>query len=410
VTKKSLTRLPGLLALLFYAPFPASAQATTSPVRLYLIDTAVKDVKAWATWFNRNPQLTMLKNERVALGTAKAYSHGTKMLSIIAGPETGAALGVPIQLVSYDVYEGSTDATATTNSGNLTSALGKARIHHLTTTPSIPGVVCIASGTTSSGNAMLQQAVNAAVAAGLTVVVSAGNLNIDASGYIPAAYGTNESVICAGAKGINGARLPSSNFGTPVDVYAPGENVATINFDAPKTGVYDLMSGTSPAAALTTAKALKALSANPTLTPAQVEDLVVAAYTPMPAGLVVGPGPEVDTDADGSPDVIEAFFASDVTDPATLPLPLGIAKTGNQIAVSFQVSEDQFNPLDPYNLTTGGTWKVQISGDLGTWQDASGSLVAGTPVEGLVPLTFSTPITLPNAFLRVQVKAPVAAP
>ncbi len=264
-------------------------QETTNPVRLYLIDTAINPAAAYTYWFRRNPKLAITTKVRVGAGKPRAFQHGTKMLSMIAGPETGAAQGTPIQAVIYDVYEGATEAAATTDSANLSMALGQARIHHLSANPRIPGVVCIASGSsTPEVSGMLQSSINSAVAAGLTVVVSAGNLDKDvALGYIPAVYGTAPGVICVGATGMNNEKYPTSNWGEPLDLSAPGENVRTLNYVKPVPGAYDLMSGTSPSAALTTAVALIELSKDPSLTPAQVEEKLTTAAAPSEENVIV---------------------------------------------------------------------------------------------------------------------------
>ena len=402
---------------------------TTNPVRLYLIDTGVRQTNGWATWFKRNPKLSIIANVRVGAGKAKAFTHGTKMLSVIAGPETGAAQGTPVQAVLYDVYEGTTEATSRTDSANIASAVLNARSRHLSNNPRIPGVVCIASGTeTPETSTTLRDSINAAVAAGLTVVVSAGNLNKDvAQGYLPAYYGSNPGVICAGASSIDNTKYTTSNWGTPVDLYAPGENVRTIDYDTPLSGGYDLMSGTSPSAALTTAAAIIELSKNPLLTPAEVEaNIVGTAYPAAPdfypvpeageaqpgypasiATLVqVEPSPEPDSDFDGSADILESFFGSNPADPNDRPASLGLAQTAAEIAVSFQVAQNQFNPADIYKLANGSVWKVQFSPDLNAWQDAVGTLSVGTPVDGQIPLSFSAPLVDQRGYLRVQVIGP----
>ena len=392
-----------------------SYPVTTQKVRLYLVDTAVKQTLAWGTWFKRNPKLTIAQNNRVnAAKQGTTYEHGTKMLSIIAGPETGVALGTPIEVISWDIYMGS-DAAPRTDSGSIIVALDQIRLHHLMSNPRIPGVICLASGSFAAAqSAGMEDAMNRMLSAGLTVVVSAGNSNADAANYVPSAYGVKSGVICVGASGLNNQRFPTSNFGPAVDLYAPGEDVRTLKYSAPKTGVYDLMDGTSPACALTAAAALVELSKNPTLTPAQVEaNLRAAAYAgaDTPAPLVqVEAHPEVDSDGDGATDVLEEFFGTATADPAVKPLPPAVTAGSGQIAISFEMVADLFNPADPFVLTNGGTWGVQYSEDLDIWQDMTGTPVAGTAVDGKLPMSFTTPSATPSGYLRVLVNAPVAAP
>jgi hypothetical protein len=68
-----------------------------------------------------------------------------------------------------------------------------------------------------------------AVAAGVHVVVSAGNNNEDANGHSPARA---PSVITVGATTIGDARSDISNYGPVVDIFAPGQNVISCDTDS----------------------------------------------------------------------------------------------------------------------------------------------------------------------------------
>ena len=66
---------------------------------------------------------------------------------------------------------------------------------------------------------VMREAVQAARAAGVIVVVAAGNDNANADGYVPAAF---PEVVCVSAVDQQVAKAPYSNFGAAVDVAAPG--------------------------------------------------------------------------------------------------------------------------------------------------------------------------------------------
>lgn len=84
-------------------------------------------------------------------------------------------------------------------------------------------------------NAFLQEALNKIIAAGKIVVVAAGNGNTDASEVTPA---NCRGVITVGAVDFAGARAPYSNFGSKIDVMAPGGNSrADLNNDSFPDGV-----------------------------------------------------------------------------------------------------------------------------------------------------------------------------
>lgn len=80
-------------------------------------------------------------------------------------------------------------------------------------------VINLSLGGVGGCSATSQNAINYAVAAGVVVVVAAGNDNSNASAYEPADC---NNVIVVGATQRAGARSSYSNFGTTVDVSAPG--------------------------------------------------------------------------------------------------------------------------------------------------------------------------------------------
>jgi hypothetical protein len=386
---------------------------TTNPVRLFLIDTGV----AHASWFSQNTNLTFVHSEVIGSpATSNHVNHGTQMLSLIAGPDTGAALGTPIQVVNFNVYPGS--GVASTTSGLIDDAISQA-IDYQIDHPGIPAVICLASGSLSGASSSgLQATITDAVEAGITVIVSAGNEGANATNYIPSAYGIQAGVICVGASDQNNQHLPNTNSGPAVDLYAPGQNVRTLALPNPQPGIFGSMNGTSPATALATAAAIIELSKHPKqlppLSPAQVENALksgalasVTAPAPAtsPASLIqVVADPEGDSDNDGTADLLESFFASNPADVTSLPSPMSLTRLPGQAQLGFSVSAELFNPGSPYVLTNGGTWKVRWSANLTAWQDATGTLSLGTAVAGKIPVTFSMPTTATSCFLRIEVK------
>jgi len=71
--------------------------------------------------------------------------------------------------------------------------------------------------------AMYESVFAEAVAAGVTIVAAAGNANIDAAATFPA---NCPSVIAVGALGPTGERAPYSNYGSVVDLMAPGGDLS----------------------------------------------------------------------------------------------------------------------------------------------------------------------------------------
>lgn len=121
-----------------------------------------------------------------------------------------------------------------------------------------------------------QIAINKALELGAVVVVAAGNRNLNASLYSPA---NCSGVITVAASTKAGSRGPYSNYGTAVEIAAPGGDatngiLSTLNnsLTAPDPAGYLYANnfGTSMAAAHVAGVASLVLSVNPVLTPAQV--------------------------------------------------------------------------------------------------------------------------------------------
>jgi len=372
----------------------------STPVRLYLIDTAIDHSSGWFL-ANSNLTLSAAVPIRGALDNPaiSSFEHGTRMVSVIAGPETGAALGTPIEVINYDVYPGGESTTTTTTL--LASALAEARLHHLSH-PGTPGVVCIAIGSSSEAeDEILESKIDLAVAAGLTVIVSAGNQGGLASDYLPSAYGSKDGVICVGASSRDNGLLTGTNYGSAVDIYAPGEDVRSLDYPLPSPGAYDELSGTSPAAALATAAALTQLSRNPALAPAEVEGILKDSVYPttVPLLQVVPPS---DIDGDGVDDRLELFFGSDPSNVADRPTAPVLAEVPSGISFSFPVAEGLYDAGSPQQLTDGSSWRLMASEDLDQWLAVSGTVLAAPPADGKRTVTVVFETELPVCYFRIE--------
>lgn len=89
---------------------------------------------------------------------------------------------------------------------------------------------------------LLDQAVNAAVAAGIHFAVAAGNDNADACNYSPAAA---DKAVTVGASAIDDSRAYFSNWGKCTDIFAPGLSIQS-TWIGSKTAI-NTISGTSMA-------------------------------------------------------------------------------------------------------------------------------------------------------------------
>ena len=390
---------------------------TTNPVRLYLIDTAVSHMD---TWFAANSDLSYDGTELVRSSSSPEFSsqfeHGTRMLSLIAGPQTGAANATPIQLLNYDVYP---DGPSTT-SGLVASGIMKAVKHFQADESGTPAVICLASGSSAMGDsAIIRYALEAAVDSGISVVISAGNNNDDASNYVPARYGVNAGVICVGGSDAANEKTILSNYGTPVDLLAPGENVRTLHFAEPQLDSYELMTGTSPAAAFAAAAAIVEASIDPSLTPSELEDQLKSQAHPSPElilqlsypgemekGILPGDSTSIDGDFDGIPDVIELFHGTSIDDAGSRPDPISLIKSGDSVTATFQISGELFSPESPFTLENGCCWQAWVSDDLINWTEAEGTLSTTALENGDLEAQLTYQQTSSRGFFQIEVIEP----
>ncbi|MBT2493703.1 S8 family serine peptidase [Streptomyces sp. ISL-96] len=162
-------------------------------------------------------------------------------------------------------------------------------------------------GASSTCPSVYQTAINGAVSRGTTVVVAAGNSNANASGFTPA---NCSGVINVASTSREGNRSYYSNYGTIIDVSAPGgetrratdtpgtvttpENgiLSTLNSGTTiqSTENYKPYQGTSMAAPHIAGLAALLKSAKSTLTPADIESAIKANARPLPGTCTGGCG------------------------------------------------------------------------------------------------------------------------
>ncbi|MFJ8079967.1 S8 family peptidase [Streptomyces sp. NPDC096205] len=127
-----------------------------------------------------------------------------------------------------------------------------------------------------------QSAINAAVNRGTTVVVAAGNENDNVANHSP---GNCNNVISVAATGRTGSKASYSNYGSLVDISAPGGEMSTGTANGiystlnsgtktPSTESYAYYQGTSMATPHIAGLVALMKSANSALTPAQIESAI----------------------------------------------------------------------------------------------------------------------------------------
>lgn len=192
---------------------------------------------------------------------------------------------------------------------------------------SVPGVPDLAAGDVADVINMslgglapcfgvIQDAVDGAVSRGTTVVVSAGNQNIDASNATPA---NCANVVTVASSDFYGARSGFSNFGASIEITAPGTQIASTwnnSSTVPGPESYAYMSGTSMSAphvsgAIALAQSRRLALGLPLWTPAEVTSKLAETAYAMPVPCAEGCGPGL---LDAHALVEEAGFIPEATD------------------------------------------------------------------------------------------------
>jgi serine protease len=148
-------------------------------------------------------------------------------------------------------------------------------------------VLNLSLGGSGACDTTTQNAINSARSRGAVVVVAAGNSNVNAANANPA---NCAGVITVAAVGRTGGKASYSNYGTVVDVAAPGGDsgagiLSTLNAGTttPAGDNYAYYMGTSMATPHVAGVAALMLAKNPNLTPDEVEAKLKATARAFPA-------------------------------------------------------------------------------------------------------------------------------
>ena len=228
-----------------------------SGVRVYIIDTGIRTTHSQfggrASWGSGADFID---------GTyTDCDGHGTHVAGTVGGSEYGVAKAVSLVAVRVLNCQGS---------GAYSQVIaGVDWVKNNAVKPAVANM-SLGGGISSS----LDLAVNNAVAAGVTFAVAAGNSGQNACNFSPARAA---SALTVGATGSNDARASFSNYGSCVDIFAPGVSITSSTHDSDvSTGTW---SGTSMASPHVAGVAALYLRGNSGATPAQVESAIEGSAT-----------------------------------------------------------------------------------------------------------------------------------
>jgi subtilisin family serine protease len=304
--------------------------ATASGVRAYVVDTGV--LASHTDLGGR--VITGYTAIADGNGTSDCNGHGTHVAGTIAGANWGAAKAatvVPVRVL---------DCTGSGTWSGVIAGLDWIAATHPSGTP---GVVNMSLG--GGASSTVDAAVSRVHAAGLTVVVAAGNSGADACTTSPARV---PEAITVGATTSSDVRASWSNWGTCLDVFAPGASI-TSAWHTSSTATATI-SGTSMAAPHVAGAAALAIALGRATTPAAVTQVLLSDG-------VAGVLSDVGT---GSPDLL-----LQVRGAAAEPVPV---RTPDVASIT--------------NTSSGGRWSSATSQVRVVDADAASEPLAGVTVEG----------------------------
>ncbi|MCZ7439016.1 S8 family serine peptidase [Micromonospora sp. WMMC241] len=236
---------------------------TATNVRAYIIDTGIRTTHSQfggrATWGTNT----------VDSNNTDCNGHGTHVAGTVGGSTYGVAKGVRLIAVKVLNCSGSGTTAGVVNGVNwVTSNAVKPAVANMS----------LGGGVSTS----LDNAVANSISSGITYALAAGNSSANACNSSPSRVA---SAITVGSTTSSDARSSFSNYGSCVDIFAPGSSI-TSSWNSSDSAT-NTISGTSMASPHVAGAAALVLSANPSYSPSQVASYLTSNAT---TGKVTNPG------------------------------------------------------------------------------------------------------------------------
>jgi serine protease len=228
--------------------------ATAPTVRVYIIDTGIRRTHSQ---FGGRVSATGYTAINDGNGTNDCNGHGTHVAGTVGGATYGVAKGVTLHAVRVLNCGGSG-----TTSGVI------AGVDWVTANRVLPAVANMSLG--GGASTALDDAVRNSVAAGVTYAIAAGNSNANACNSSPARV---SQALTVGSSTSSDARSSFSNFGTCVDLFAPGSSITSAWYTG--DSATNTISGTSMASPHVAGAAALYLADDPSAPPSTVHAAVI---------------------------------------------------------------------------------------------------------------------------------------
>jgi subtilisin family serine protease len=334
--------------------------ATGAGVKAYIIDTGIR---ATHTQF-AGRVISGFTAINDGLGTNDGNGHGTHVSGTVGGSTYGVAKNVT--LVAVRVLDSSGSGT---NSGVI-SGVDFVTSDHQAGQPAVANM-SLGGGLSSA----LDTAVTNSINDGVTYSIAAGNSNADACGTSPADV---PSAITVGATTISDARASFSNFGTCVDIFAPGNNI-TSSWNTSDTAT-NTISGTSMATPHVTGVAALFLETNPSASPATVTAAIINNSTPN----------KVTSAGTGSPNRLLYSLLTAAPPPTPTPTP----PPGTELLLNRGFESGNVNWVATAGVITNSTGQTPRTGSWYAWLDGYGTTHTDTLYQQITVPSSATSVTL----------------
>jgi subtilisin family serine protease len=224
---------------------------TGSGVRAYIIDTGIRTTH---TQFGGRASAVF---DAFGGNGQDCNGHGTHVAGTVGGSTYGVAKSALLRAVRV------LDCNGSGSTSGVISGVDWVTQNHIN-----PAVANMSLG--GGASSALDTAVNNSINSGVTYAIAAGNSNTDACTQSPARVA---AAITVGSTTSTDARSSFSNFGTCVDIFAPGSSI-TSSWSTSDTAT-NTISGTSMATPHVTGAAALYKQANPSASPATIRNALV---------------------------------------------------------------------------------------------------------------------------------------
>src|ERR1041385_2776585 len=336
--------------------------ATGTGVKAYIIDTGIR---ATHTQFAGRviSGFTAISD---GLGTNDGNGRGTHVSGTVGGSTYGVAKNVT--LVAVRVLDSSGSGT---NSGVIAGV-------DFVTSDHVAGQPAVANMSLGGGaSSALDTAVANSIADGVTYAIAAGNDAVDACTTSPARVA---SAITVGSTTTTDARSSFSNFGTCLDIFAPGSSI-TSSWNTSDTAT-NTISGTSMATPHVTGVAALFLETNPTASPATVTAAIVNGAT---LNHVTNAGT-------GSPNRLLFSLLTGAPPPTPTPTPTPVP--GAELLLNRGFESGAVNWTATAGVITNSTGQTPRTGSFYAWLDGYGTTHTDSLFQQITIPSSATTVTL----------------